>query len=254
MFLALLLACSEYGLTDQSPSGVIDTPVEHSSDTAELVAYVEDPATEPIYLNTSTELYSWSDNLSLIGTFTEDGQAVSGMTDIAIDFHGRMYGITATTLYQIDPQTAEIEKKTNLSKKYNGLTCLFDGTLIAAGDTLDILDETADYALTFFPEGLLTTSGDIIMLPDGLLYWSVKEPNQPDRIAVVDPIHGSLVRINNVMISGIYGLAYSDDNLYGFTSNKEVIVIDQESGEIKETHSLLAQWWGATTNPMRWQK
>ncbi len=57
------------------------------------------------------------------------------------------------------------------------------------------------------------------------------------------------------MIEGygkLFGLAYANDLLYGFSEDGSIIRIDEQNG----TPELLIQseqaWWGATTNPVTW--
>ena len=97
--------------------------------------------------------------------------------------------------------------------------------------------------------GEYSTSGDIIGLPDGMLYWTV---TGGDALVQVDPADGTTRRRGNIGISGIYGLGYAYGELLGFVSSGRVVVIDESSGDTEDNAPLSGSWWGATTNPVLW--
>lgn len=288
MLLLTLLACQDYRITKQEDvDPVIDSgdtappadtelpqdtapPVDTEDSAApgidetgwtepEDTAPEEDPpALEPIYLNSSTALHSFEPKTltsALIGSFSHLGEPVDWMQDIAIDLSGRMYGINDEALWRINPLTAEVTHIADLDKdaRLDSLTFVSDGRLIAAGnggDTSDVwlMDEStaALTSLSFTTEH--ASAGDIVGLPDGLLYWSVWDAG----LLVVDPNTGSNRYLGSTSYDRIFGLGYAYGELWAFTDNGEALVLDTADGSPIRIHSVGDSWWGATTNPVLW--
>lgn len=268
MLLPLLVACVDYDLdanVDKPVEGQPEDSGEPAEDTAADTAdSAEDTggstvpddtapvATEPVYINTSSTLYSYdpgSNRATEIADFNENGRAFSGMTDIAIDLDGHMFGGSYTALYRIDPNTAEVTFVADLSDEMTGLTFVSDGTLVGAGAGVNIVDPNTGRLTELVPPGRFDTSGDIVGLPDGMLYWTV---TGGDDLVVVDPSSGSAQRVGDVGESGVYGLGYAYGTLYGFTSAGRVLQIDSATGRVSDDTRATGTWWGATTNPVLW--
>lgn len=209
--------------------------------------------TEPVYLHTGSTLYSWDPDtglLSLIGDFFDaDGTELGLITDIAIDSDGHFYGVTYEGLYGIDGHSAEAWLLTELSTPLFGLTATSDGRVVGGGDGLYIIDTETGALETLVAPGVYETSGDLVGLPDGLLYWAVREG---DGLVVVDPNTGANTRRGEIGVEGVYGLGFAGESLYGFTEEGQALQIDASTGEILSTTSLPGAWYGATTNPVVW--
>ena len=215
-------------------------------------------ASEPVYLNTGETLYAFDPSTgraSSRGNFASDRGEVTGMVDIAIDLQGHMYGgTTERELFQIDPTNAHCTLLASYSDILHGLTFLSDGRLVVAGHAVAIVDpETGRTLDTLVPEGEYETSGDIIGLPDGKLYWSVRgERDQPDDIVRIDPQTKRTEVLGSTGVVAIYGLGYADQVLYGFLRDGERVELDQRSGRAIDERPLSGRWYGATTNPVLW--
>ncbi len=267
LLLAPLAACQDYQLkrgdddpppTDDSAPVVVDTSSGDTSpdsaqDTGEVV--VPDTgtvATESVYLNTSDTLFSYDPGTNTstpIGRFTLGGSTFSGMTDIAIDLSGHMYGGTSSALYVINPTTAECTFVANLADSMTGLTFVSDGRLVGAGARVSFVDTSSGALTSLVPSGRYSTSGDIIGLPDGMLYWTV---TGGDDLVKVDPNSGATTRIGSIGTTGLYGLGYADGVLMGFASSGRRVDIDETTARSSNSQSVSGAWWGATTNPVLW--
>lgn len=262
-------ACSDYMVHKQQDRDriaeeetiVVDTGTEEpvppepedtgvSLDTGE--SNIETPD-EPVYLHTDSTLYAWDPldgQLQLIGDFWMTGAELSdGITDIAIDGLGRFYGVGSETLYGINGHTAEVWEIAGLAFPMFGLTCTSDGRLVGGGDGLYEVDVVTGEVTTLVPEGRFETSGDLVGLPDGLLYWAVREG---DDLVVVDPTSGATSTRGEIGVERIFGLGYAHGALYGFTDAGIVLEINASTGAVISSHSLPGTWWGATTNPVVW--
>ncbi len=267
----VLVGCSDYDLSSKEEEPrpartedtaapdtdpVVDSAADTAVDTGSGVVEVPDTgvvATESVYINTSDILYSYapaSNRTTRIGTFLEGGRAVTGgMTDIAISLDGIMFGGSFTTLYRVNPATAECTRVGALDDEMTGLTFVSDGRLVGAGAAVSIVDTSTGALTTLVRRGEYATSGDIIGLPDGMLYWTV---TGGDDLVQIDPATGDTRRMGSVSVSGVYGLGYADGALLGFTSSGEAIVMDTTTGRSTGSSRLSGTWWGATTNPVLW--
>lgn len=267
----LLAACTDYDLNrkeeDPAPKDTDtgepvvdtgDTAAEDTGDTADTVIVPDtgdtgEVATEAVYINTDTTLYSFDPSTGVatrIGDFLEGRDPVpGGMTDIAISLDGIMYGGSFEALYRINPSTGECTFVATLNDTMTGLTFVSDGRLVGAGDAVSFVDTRTGRLTTLVPTGEYSTSGDIIGLPDGMLYWTV---TGGDQLVQVDPDSGDTRRRGTIGVSAIYGLGYAYGELYGFTSAGEIVTIDPTTGRPGSTDTLAGRWWGATTNPVLW--
>ena len=267
----LLVGCTDYDLVakneppeadEEDTADLVpteDTAVDtgEAEDTGEeVVIDTSDPevASASVYINSGSTLYSYdpaTNTATTIGVFKDGGVTVSDMTDIAIDLSGHMYGIAYTELYQITPATAEATHLGSIRDNCNALTFVSDGTLVAAGDSGVITIDTTTLRTNQIGGQSYTSSGDIIGLPDGMLYWTV-QGGASDNIVQVNPSSGQATLLGSIGTSGVYALGYADGALYGFTSANKVIVIDSTNGRTTSTQNLSGTWWGATTNPVLW--
>lgn len=265
--LLLLAACTDYNLEGKKEPQEVDTgepPVEDSpptesetADTGDSGVVVEtgdsDVATEAVYISTGPTLYSYepsTNTATRVGDYADGGVRITDMTDIAIDLSGHMFGASWATLYSIDATNASCTEVATMDESFNALTFLSDGTLIgAAGDTVYRVDTSTGRTTAVARSTGFTTSGDIVGLPDGLLYWTVEGG---DRLVVVDPSTGDATLVGNVGVPALYGVGYTNGLLYGFSSAGRAVTIDPATGTATANQSLPGSWYGATTNPVVW--
>jgi hypothetical protein len=268
-----LSGCSDYQVhkTDHGNGGMLGTDTAPPEDTAQPEPEPEDEDTavredtgnneeppidvpdQPVYLHTGTTLYSWSPDtgmLSLIGDFrSTDGSELEEITDIAIDNEGRFYGVTWEGLYGINGHTAETWRIASIEMPLFGLTCTSDGRLVGGGDGLYMIDGLSGAFTVLVAPGQYETSGDLVGLPDGLLYWAVREG---DDLVVVDPNSGVTSMRGEIGVEHIYGLGFAGESLYGFTQDGLVLQISPSTGEVVSQSTLPGTWYGASTNPVLW--
>lgn len=229
------------------------------------------PAMEPVYIHTGQTLYSYdpaTNTTARIGDFFLATGQLEDMVDIAIDSEGRLFGGTrqagsqadSNRIYQIDPQTAECRYRFTYDDTLHGLTFLPDGRLVIAGERVSVVDPISGQQLLEFPSAnAYETSGDIVGLPDGLLYWTVRGQRRmdgtydSDGVVRIDPATGNLSWLGNAAVSRIYGLGYANGQLFGFSSSGIVVTIEPINGAVIRQAPLAGRWFGATTNPVVWE-
>jgi hypothetical protein len=163
------------------------------------------------------------------GEVTSIGDMGVEMTDIAFAQDGRLFGLSFTTLYEIDRRTAEVTVIGNHGiPGGNALVFAADGTLYGMGGTSNQLFEVN-------PEtGASSALGDVGALSAGDLAFFGGElylaslSNELFHIELGPPATGSAV--GPFGFSNVYGLATSDEGvLYGI-SGTQVFVVDPATG------------------------
>lgn len=270
--LAFSTACTEYSFSKEPAdnNGVDDTEVVETTDVDDTDSDLpdetdDDPndeeppaATAFVYANTSDKLYEIdpaTGKKTLVGQFHTANKNIGSFIDIAIDMNGTMFGGTFDALYKVDPTTAKVTYWCDPGVDMTALAFSDDGTLFSGGDDgVHEIDVNNNCKKT--PISTLNgydTSGDIVGLPDGYLYWTVLSGNaNKDLLVRVDPTDGSTEEIGLVPASGLFGLGYFDDKLYAFSSDGEIVKVSPSnaSGSVVNTDNF--SWWGATTNPVVW--
>lgn len=222
------------------------------------------PAVEPVYIHSGDTLYSYdpdTNGITQIGMFHDrNGALERQVVDIAIDLDGIMYGGTrepggeplGNGVYVIDPETAFCRLVFEFDDTLHGMTFLDDGRLVIAGERVSVVDPRSGGVLLEFPAARdYETSGDIVGLPDGKLYWTVRGQDADD-VVRIDPSTGRLENLGTARLRSIFGLGYAKSQLFGFSSTGFVVVIDPTDGRVLRQERLDGRWFGATTNPVRW--
>lgn len=217
------------------------------------------PAREPIYIHTGSTLYSYDtvrNQAVPVGEFrTTRGQPITDMADIAIDLTGRMFGGGVDrTVYLINPTTGQCEARFDSTDRVHGMTFLSDGNLVVAGDFVRIIDPNSGRVIReLVDDDGYQTSGDIVGLPDGNLYWTVRgDRNTGDLVVRIDPRTGNIRRLGEANADRLFGLGYADGVLYGFSADGVVVDLEPRDGSKIRERALAERWWGATTNPVVW--
>ena len=273
--LALLLAaCSEYQINPEKDHSlgadtgfVPDTedtedeedtaePEEEDTDPDDAIDEEEPVANAPVYAHSSDMLFEVepaTGQRTQIGTFSIDGQPIEdSFIDIAIDLDGRMYGATFFGLFRINPEDASVREICAVDVDMVAMAFSSDGELFVGGaDGVQIINVNNCRTTPLAVGGDYETSGDLVGLPDGYLYWTVR--GDRDGLVRVDPLTGQTSWIGSTGFSRIFGLGYDDGVLYGFNDYGETIAISPSnaSANILITDRSIS-WYGATTNPVQW--
>lgn len=163
-----------------------------------------------------------------------------------------MFCITSDNLYTVDPMTG----RATLVGRHgvrgaNALTFLADGTLALAGDNAFYrLSRSSGAATRVGTVGSLYSSGDLSGTPAGPLYLTA---SGGDRLVQINPVTGAGTIVGSIGVLGVYGLAYWDGALYGFTSNGQIIQIRLSDGVGTEVaRAAGTRFEGAAVNQRLW--
>lgn len=277
LLLGGLAACTDYDLqpkeevepraTGDDGGGSGDSAEHTTEDTgAEIIdsgstTLPPEAALDPLYGHTADKLFSVSPEdpnvLTLIGSFTDasTGSSVSEITDIAIDSGGIMYAMSFTSLYRVDATNAQTTLVGSSGESdINALTFLADGTLLAGGGSALYRVDPATGSFTRLSSiGSYSFAGDMVGLPDGLLYCAMTGGGMGTTLVVYDPSTSTIVRDGLTGTGSLYGVAYANETLYGFSADGLIYTLDPTSGAGARVAEDGPVWYGATTNPVAWE-
>ena len=252
MIAIYLFGCIDYGFNE--PETVIEDPIP--ADTAEEWDPVP-VADAPVYANSSDSLYEVepnTGNVYFIANFWDDDGGLRNFVDIAIDLEGRMYGGTYDKLYRIDPTTGYATPICQPAAEMTALTFTSEGVLVTGGaDRISLLDVDTCQTQTLLTGSFWETSGDLVGLPDGFLYWTVVGDAGGDELVKLDPNTGMTQWIGSTGHTSLYGLGYDKGELFGFSSTGKIVALNTQEakGAVRSIPGDIS-WWGATTNPVVW--
>lgn len=247
---------------------------------AQVIINVRPPADQPTYAHTAGTLYSVNadaQTVQHIADFRLNGTP-HNITDIAITGGGAMYGVDTGTLFFINAQTGELSVVRQLGVDFGnvtGLAVLPDGKLVIGGTGLFTFDINTGAVGTLVPKSRgFQTDGDMIVLPDGNLYWTTNTELQPYPQYMIDQYHlpagsmqnvavnklyrvnirtGEVASVGAFPISKIWGLGYVNGRMIGFDGNGYMMDISTNDATISNRKQMgLGGWNGATTNPLLW--
>ncbi len=222
---------------------------------------------DTVYAHTEHKLFRMNVKtfeLFEVGTFSfpDDGRDHS-MTDIAIDQHGVIYGITFNALYVCGAQDARCAHLASFSGSFNGLTWLPSGAIGQSEEVLIAIDGLGGWhevvldipalsatlrQLGSFGEGYYS-SGDAFSILGMGTYAAVNKSNVDDCIIVrVDPATGTVLEEIAELTGtrGVWGLAGWTSRVYAFASDGRVLMVNLSTREFVELTAVPGlSWWGA---------
>jgi hypothetical protein len=220
--------------------------------------YTGDPV---VFAHTASKLYRIdpaSLAVTLVGAFSWPS-GTDQMTDIALDRKGKMTGISFDSAYAVDPKTAACTFLSKLQApfglgSYNGLsyiavqsTDVKEVLMASAGDgsLYEVNPATGQSKKVGNFGGGLGSSGDLVSVKGLTLATVKKGSDKTDWLASVDPKTGQATLIGDTGFDEVWGLGYWKDKVYGFTENKQLILIDPKTGKGTQVGTSAAPWWGA---------
>ncbi len=186
-----------------------------------------------------------------VGTFHPNAPH---MNDLAVTPDGKLYAVSSSNLYQVDPVDASISWVTKVPGSTNvALTFDVDGTLLASDKSGNFrrVDPATGVCTPIGSYGAgLGSSGDLVALKDGKLY-EVNDVNAKgnNTLVTVDSKTGKATTVGPIGFRMVWGLSFWGGTLYGFTRSGEFISIDPKSGHGSLIHTFSHEFWGAAVTP-----
>jgi hypothetical protein len=230
-----------------------------------------------VWAHSADDLYRFdpiSRTVNKVGAFHGEGVTSGfGMTDIAVDGEGTLYGIGRGYIYRIDAQTAAVTRVFgDGSVQGNALTFLPKGEyaneeVLVVGYTrftgaqesvlaqIDLKTQTQKDIQTI--AGGCATSGDVVSVTKLGTYVTLvcSDDKNGDVLAKLDVKTGQATRVGNTGFRAIYGLGFWCDRFYGFIDSGQLIEIDPKTGAgtLVNDQTGASSFWGAgvkTTAPV----
>jgi hypothetical protein len=216
-----------------------------------------------VYAHTAGTLYRLdprSYRVTRIGDFDFPEGSTEAMTDLAVTAEGELWGVSFTTLYRIDRETARVTTVAPLGGGfgYNALTFIPRGILgsrevlvaaTSAGEYFQIDTATGAPSRLGSYGALVGSSGDLVSVQgDGPTAGTFATVNAGGReqLARIDPRTGRATLVGPTGTSGTYGLGYWRARLYGFNTAGQVLAIDLATGAATPVAlERGAVWYGA---------
>lgn len=182
------------------------------------------------------------------------------MTDIAIDRHGVLYGVTFDRLYVCNPTTATCFNLGTLPGSFNGLTWIPAGTLDPDKDSLIGISNAGAWNHLKVVNGQVmsqplgtygvgyTSAGDAFSIEGVGTFAAVNKQGVNSTVIVtVDPLNGKVLSELAVTqgYNAIYGLAGWEGLIIAFNSGGEMIKIDPMTKLVTNLGDKNIGWWGA---------
>ena len=228
-----------------------DTDIDTDTDTEEIS--LPQP-TELLYIHSATQLYSWSDEtgFSGIGNFTLPDGNQPNITDIAINSAGEFYAISTSSLYQVNPDTADLLLMGSLSEPLFGLAFDASDTLYGSGNGLFIVNVTSSSLIPIDLDTSLQNTGDLVGTPDGSLFCFMDNPESAagDVLLSIAPQSGTTQIIASLEIEEFWGAAYAYNMIIAVSNSGYMLLIDLETGEANAYETEVTDLWGASSNPV----
>jgi hypothetical protein len=212
-----------------------------------------------VYANSESALYRLdptTKELARVGTFdcvsltADPSDSLDGMTDIAADANGALYGIGtapgggAFSLFSIDRATAHCTALSALAGGVGGLTFAPAGVVDASAEVLLGVDTdgqlqrfdavTGTAAPLGMAGGWLNKSADLVSI-DGDRTYSTRSGDGGDHLIAIDPKTGTVLQdIGPTGRDGIFGLGYWGGTVYGFMWDGTLYAISTTTAEATE--------------------
>ena len=219
-----------------------------------------------IYPHTSGELFVWNATTTpptKVGNFTFPNDGLDHtMTDMAIDYDGRLYGVTFGGLYHCMADTAKCTNLASFDEQFNGLTIVPEGTLQANAETLvaisnaggwyrvdvvgtkAVLTHLGDYGSGY------TSAGDAYSIK-GVGTWAAVNGGSGGTLLVqVDPLNGKVLKeLGTIPGEDIWGLAGYSDQVFAFDSSGMIYQGSATGGAtFQEFLNTSHSWYGAAVS------
>ena len=199
----------------------------------------------------------------MVGNFGWPNNGSDSMTDLAIDKTGLMIGVSFSSVYRVDPTTAQATLlSSSLGGSFNGLSFVPAAAVGQTGDDVLVGTDNADGKVYRVDPmtgaisqvgnmgGGFTSSGDIVSIANYGTVQTVPGASS-DELAMLAPNTFSATAVGTgTGFSQIWGIAYWKNKVYGFTAGGDFVLIDPNTGVgTLVQHSGIA-WWGAAVTTL----
>ena len=182
------------------------------------------------------------------------------MTDLAVTPSGALYTISFTSLYSVNKSNAQATFVMSISGSgNNGMTFLPDGTLLVS-DSAGNVSKIDPNAHTVSNSGVygngFGSSGDLVAVGNGQMFgisstaMGGSDASSSNVLLRVNVSTGVATAVGPIGYGNVWGLAYANSRVIGFTNSGQIIQIDPATGQGTLLASKGIQFWGAGMSPL----
>ena len=207
-----------------------------------------------VYVHTSTELFK-------LDPFTTEPPLyvgeVPGIVDFDTSSDGSLFGISSSTLYSYENTTQVWSGVGGFQTDgfANGFAIDQTGlAYISAGFNLYRINlETGIEEAVGNFGSTIRSSGDLVINKDNSLFMTSRLDNESsDKLVLLNPANGTGSVVGDTGFDRIFGLAFAWGNLFGFTDQGEVLLIDPYTAETQRlTQHEGYVFYGSASSPER---
>lgn len=215
-----------------------------------------------VFAHTSSTLFRVDpDTLQIarVGDFGWPGVADT-MTDIAIDSAGVMIGVSFTSVYRIDPATAQTTLlSSGLSGEFNGLSFVPGEQATGNPEAADVLVGTRNLDGAVFSidpmtgqatqignmGGGFSSSGDLVSVRDFGTAATTTGVGADVLVRLAAVTFAAQAIGTDTGYGDIWGVGFWKGKIYGFTDGGAFVLIDPVSGAATLVTTTAEAWWGA---------
>jgi hypothetical protein len=184
--------------------------------------------------------------------------------DIEMDLEGQLVGLVGSSLLALnDDGSTQNLGDTGITGNVNGLAIFGDGTLFATSSESAWRRRPGEAVAS--PFGNLSSkpsSGDCLVAKGRLWMSAIVPPTLQellggsfaslgDMFVQIDIVTGAVADIGRIGFADVWGLAEVGDDVFGVTSEGDVISIDVETGAGSRVFSTPHAFYGAANNRFR---
>ncbi|MEM9926813.1 MAG: PEP-CTERM sorting domain-containing protein [Cyanobacteria bacterium P01_D01_bin.50] len=187
------------------------------------------------------------------GVFTPVIIDAPQLTDIALSEDKQLFGATFRQLYSLDLETKTSTLIGNLGvNNLNGLGFGDNGVLYGTGGSnFYSIDTNSGLATQIADIPNFASAGDIVFNEERNQFFGTSNTPSNSTLFSID-LDGTATEIGNIGFPSIFGLFFENETLYGYTANRQQIVIDIDTGRgsfDKEVTGTSGTIGGATSLP-----
>jgi hypothetical protein len=218
-----------------------------------------------VYAHTASTLYRVDPDtlaVSMVGNFGWPSGS-DQMTDLAIDQTGLMIGVSFSSVYRVDPNTAQATLlSSSLGGTFNGLSFVPAAMLGQTGADVLVgtrnsdgkvfrVDPATGATTQVGDMGAFSSSGDLVSIASFGTVQTVPGSSSDVLTKLAPSTFAATAVGSGTGFSEIWGIAYWKDKVYGFTNGGDFVLIDPNTGAATlVSHQDGLAWWGAAVTTL----
>lgn len=176
-------------------------------------------------------------------------------TDIALTPDDQIFGVMFSELYTIEQSTNTSTLIGNLDlDDVNGLAFNNNNQLFGSGSSsVYSIDSSTNSGSLVARNSNFFSSGDIVFDPVNNRFLATSSTPSDSTLFSINATDGTVTQIGDIGFSNVFGLFFENETLFGYTANREQLIVNSETGEgifDKKVTGSTGLIFGATSTPV----